>query len=620
MALRTKLFQQIPWAGGVNDSVDEALISPNELVQADNVVFDTRGSRKKRDGFKYDFDNGDNTDASIVGLHEFYFGDQTRVQRLVSIDSERNINSYTSGGVKQLLVDTGRPWTGELNNASMLTFNNRCIMAVTGMNNLLKKWSGSGNVEDLRNILNQNLFTSGRSSSGTTRSLVLNQAFKGVAGDFIVVSNASSNAAFYNGTYQVATVTTTNVTNDTITYTASGSLSEIAFNDTTLTIDGTAPQGSILREHLGRIWTNDKTNKDRLHYSGSFNHEQWLGFGDSAAIDIGVGDGDPEGITAIFPTFKGELFVAKRTKLYRISGYSPETYQVRLVSNGIGCVSHNSIVAIDQDDMYFVSEKGIHSVSATANFGDFGSVFISANIQTAFNEKFSKPRLGRCWGAYLPTINSVAFSFTDTNLSPTTNTQLNVNNVIWLYNVIIKAWYRWPDVPCESMIVATDGDLKRFYFGTHTGRVIKSFTGNFYDLDYDGERVAIKRKLVTGAIPVDGQHYTVKGFKRFIFYYKASGTHLIHVDAQIDNFLQDAVNQFIFAEEALGGSLLGVNFILGQSALGGETRLGTFTRDMVGYGRVIKLIIEDEGITQQAEIQGFGIEFEDAGVSPELLR
>lgn len=620
MALRTKLFQQLPWTGGVNDSVDEALITPNELIQADHVVFESRSYRKKRDGLKYNFDNAPLSDTSIIGLHEYWFGDQSRIQRLVGITSNRTISSYTSGGTRTVLADTGRPWTGELENASMLTFNNRVIMAVTGLNNTIKKWNGSGAVEDLRNILNQSLFSSGRSSSGTTRTLVLSTTFKGVNGDFIVVSNASSNQAFYNGTYQITSVSTTNVNNDTITYEGPGVLVEAGFNDTALIVDGTAPQGSILREHLGRIWTNDKTNRDRLHYSGSFNHEQWLGFGDSAAIDIGVGDGDPEGIVAIFPTFKGELFVAKRTKLYRISGYSPETYEVRLVSNGIGCVGHNSIVAIDQDDMYFVSEKGIHSVTATANFGDFGSEFISAKIQTAFNRKFSKPRLNRCWAAYLPTINCAAFAFTDTNLSPTDNTALDANNVVWLYNVIIKEWFRWPDVPCESLIVATDGDLKRFYFGSHTGRIIKSFTGNFYDLSYTGERVAIKRKIVTGAIPVDGQYYTVKGFKRFIFYYKADGTHEIHVDAQVDNFAQDPANQFVFAEQAIGETLLGINFILGESALGGDSRLGTFTRDMLGYGRGIQLTIEDEGITQQAEIQGFGIEFEDAGVSPELLR
>lgn len=619
MPLRTQIFQQLPWNGGVNTAVDESMISPNQVVRAENIVVDTGRGRRKRDGLDFGFDSGTNSDTSIVGLHEFYFGDQTRVQRLVSVNDLRQITSYTNGGVRTPLVDTGFPWTGLVDNASFVTFNNRCIIAVPGLNNLMKQWRGIGNVEDLRNVYNQRLATLGRSSTGTTRTLVLSTTFYGINGDYIVVQNAGGINGFqYNGTYKVTNVSTTNVDLDTVTYTASTSFSEAPISDADLILDGAAPLGSFLREHLGRLWCNDKTNKDRLHYSGSFQHEQWLGFGDSAAIDIGVGDGDPEGITAIFPTFKGELFVAKRTKLYRISGYSPETFEVRLVSSGIGCVSHNSIVPVDQDDLYFVSEKGIHSISATANFGDFGSVFISADIQTTFNTKFSKPRLRNCWGAYLPTINSVAFAFTDNNLPDRINTDLDVNNSVWLYNVPLKSWYRWPDVPCQSLIVATDGDQKRFYFGSHTNRVIKSFTGNNYDLGYDGEQVSIKRKLVTGTIYVDQQIYSIKGFKRFILFYKPEGTHQLKVTVMIDNFEVDPANILIFSEAALG-TLLGVDFILGESILGGESRLGRYTNSVDGFGSGVKITIEDEGITQQSEIQGFAIEFEQAGTSPELL-
>src|SRR5690606_5211037 len=101
---------------------------------------------------------------------------------------------------------------------------------------------------------------------------------------------------------------------------------------------GSPPEASFLREYLGRVWCNDKNDKDRLHYSTPGNEEEWGGVGDSGAIDIGIGDGDPEGITNAF-VFKGVLFVAKRTKLYKILGDTPETFHVVLVSDGIGCVS-----------------------------------------------------------------------------------------------------------------------------------------------------------------------------------------------------------------------------------------------------------------------------------------
>ncbi len=163
-------------------------------------------------------------------------------------------------------------------------------------------------------------------------------------------------------------------------------------------IPGAPPDFSICRSHLGRIWTNDKNNPDRLHYCTTADPTQWQGVGDSGALDIGLGDGDPIGITAIFSTFKGALFVAKKTKLYKVSGFTPDTFEIELVSAGIGCISHNSITQVDQDDMVFCSERGFHSLAATANYGDFASTFISKDIQKQFNENFVKARLHLCKG------------------------------------------------------------------------------------------------------------------------------------------------------------------------------------------------------------------------------
>lgn len=619
MPARTSLFQLLPWTGGVNTSTDDALIPPNQLAQADNVLIGTNSSRAKRDGFLYNFDDNMAADSPMYGLHEFWFGTTSKVQKHIGINEDREVRVYTSGGISTLLIDSGRPWVGTTDLPSSLTFNNRAIMAANGASNLIKVWDGlTPDYQDLKNVYDLGLANSGRSSSGFTRMLVLEEAFKGLVGDYVVVSGATGAlASQYNGTFEVLTITTTNVENDTITYAGATSLSDVPANDAALTVDGTAPQASILREHLGRIWSNDKTNIDRLHYSGSFNHTQWQGLGDSGALDVGIGDGDPEGITAIFPTFKGEIFVAKRTKLYRVSGTSPESFTVSLVTGGIGCISHNAIAAVDQDDMFFVSEKGVHSISATASFGDFSAAFVSADIQKTFVTNFSRARLKYCKAAYNPEINSVAFAFTDTNLPNFTQTTLDVNNCVWLYNVIQKAWYRWPDVPCSGLMVATDGDKKRFYFGSHSGRLIKAASGNAYDIDYNGDPLGIKFIVVTGQLNVDGSFYNVKGFKRFILYYKPEGTHVINVSVKIDNVPLDDVNQLTFNETPLG-VLLGVDFILGVSELGSDIRLAPYSRSIDGYGRSCKVRIEQTGINQQVDIQGLGIEFEAAGTSPEV--
>lgn len=621
MPLRTQLFQQLPWSGGVNTNDDPALIEPGQLVRGDNIVMGTRLSKKPRDGFAYNWDSILESDSSIVGLHEYWFGTNTKTKRFVSVNSAGEVKAYTSGGTATILTVNGKAWEGTIDDASIITFNNKCIIAVNGQDNLIKYWDGaSSSIEDLPNATNQALYTNGRSSTGVTRTLVLSETFKGLVGDYIIVRDASgANASFYNGTYQVTSVSTSNVADDTITYIGVGALVEASAADTTLRVDGTAPKASKLREHLGRIFCNDKDNIDRVHYSGSFDHTMWLGFGDSAALDIGIGDGDPEGVSAISPPFKGEIFIGKRTKLYRIRGATPETFQIELITNGIGCVSHNSFALVDQDDLVFVSDKGVHSMNTTSNYGDFSGAYLSKDIQKTFLDNFPKERLKYTKAAYNPALNSIAFAFTDSNPPTFENTSLEINNTVWLYNVLLKGWYRWLDVPCESLICADDTDTKRFYFGSHKNKIIQTATGADYDVDYDGNRQGISTYVRTGQILVDGSLFTVKGFKRFILYYRANGSHNIQVQCKIDNIPVDSVNTLVFDEQG-SGDLLGVDFVLGQSVLGAQTKLAPYSRSIDGFGRSIEITVIQDGINQEAEIQGFAIEYETAGTSPEVVR
>jgi hypothetical protein len=541
MPLVTSLFSLLPWQGGLNTSLDPAMIPHNQLTIANHLVFDVQGSRKKRDGHDHDWDQTVVGSASIIGQHDYWFGATTKLQRLVSISDSGVIKSYEMGSTSTptTLTDGGTAWTGTLTNASLITFNNLCIMATTGSANVVKKWAGSGNVADL---------------------------------------------------------------------------------------DGTPPKASIIGTHLGRLFMNDKSNIDRLHFSPVHDHTLWNGVGDSGAIDIGIGDGDPNGITAIFPTFKGDLFIAKRTRLYRLITPSndPADWELSLVSNGIGCVSHNSIATIDQDDVYFVSEKGIHSLNTTQAYGAFESQYVSLDIQKSFRDSWSASRLQNIWSAYDSSLNSVAFAVTESAVSgdDTTSSKAlygnsapvngTMNNAIWLYNIPQKAWYRWPGISCQSLILVRDGaDSKnRFYLGSHVSRVSKTKNGTNYDISVSGTNKAVNLKIKTGVIFVDSNPYVLKGFKNFILYYRPTGTQTITAEIRVDNLTLPPENSLSFVNTS-GNDLLGSTFVLGSSALGsGSTNFITDTRMITGNGRGVQLTVSQSGVDQPGEIQGFAIEYE----------
>ncbi len=359
------------------------------------------------------------------------------------------------------------------------------------------------------------------------------------------------------------------------------------------------PKPSFLQTHLGRLWCNDKAMPDRLHYCETGNYAVWQGAGDSGAMDIGAGDGDPEGLTAIFPPFKGVMFVAKRTKLYKMSGQYPENFYPERVASSLGCVSHQAVAAVDQDDVIFVSDKGVHSSVTTDAYGDFAQNYISADIQKTINDLWVRSRQKFIQAAYLPQTNSVAFCVAEDD--DTTQQQ------VYLYNVALKQWYKWPSISCAAVCVSNDTDQQRFYFGRNDGRVAQSATGQKYDVDTDGDQTAIPLTITTGIIYPNNNILNTNAFKRLGLVFKPSGVQSFTVTLKIDNF---STQVFTFTN---GGTqdLLGSTFILGTSILGLRTQVAsTYTQPVDGYGRGFKLTVEQTGVDEFGELFGFVMFYE----------
>jgi len=359
-----------------------------------------------------------------------------------------------------------------------------------------------------------------------------------------------------------------------------------------------APDASIMTTFLSRLWCNDKTDPHRLHYSTTGEHEEWNGAGDSGAIDIDPGDGDPDGITNIF-SYKGAIFVQKKNKYYRILGDAPENFQVVPISKGIG--SEGSLaINIDQDDVVFVSKRGFHSAQATDQFGDVSSRFLSAKIQNTFNT-WPQTRLKYVQGVWLPELNSIIFGLTATG---------STNNEVWLYNVEQQAWYRWPDISCQAVGARLVGNITKPVFGTTDGRIIQGQNGDFEDFG----TTAYTYRVKTGRIYPGGNPTSTKAFKRIGFIYKPIGDFSFSVRVKVDN---GATQAFTFSQESTTEKL-GVDFILGQSVLGFDSVLSPYFSTIDGYGRGLTLEIEQTSLDQQVEIYGFIVEYEEEGFRQEV--
>ena len=540
MPLTTKLFSVLPWRGGLNLTQNRAMIQPNQLQVADNVIMGPDFSKKRRKGINFDWDDAASSTDSIIGLHDFWFGASGRSQVLVAVDSAKNFYTY-DGGVRTSRT-TASAWSSDISRVSMLTFNNRCLIAVDGAGNVIKELDARSGIPAEPNSITD--------------------------------------------------------------------------------LPGTPPQASILAEHLGRVFANDKTDVDRLHFSETSDPEIWNGVGDSGAIDIRPGDGDPVGITAIVP-FKGDLIVFKSTKIYRIIGTDPETFVIRKISDSIGCISPNSLADIDGNDIIFVSRRGIHSLEATDTFGDLAQAYLSRDIQKYINDRWPASRRQFIQARYLPNENSVAFTVTDKDFG------VEENNAIWWYNVADQSWFRWPRIKCASIAIVTDSDRQRLYIGTSTTRVAQAFTENLSDTSEAGQEVGIEYELLTGLMDLGTGPYINKAIKTVGVVFEAEGTYTLKIGVTVDNQPEICFN----LSDDKPGDLLGVDFVLGSSLLGVSNVMAAHSREGgvlatdpagtsergFGIGKYVKLRLLMAGASETIDIQGFLIEYEEAGEQKEVI-
>jgi len=379
-------------------------------------------------------------------------------------------------------------------------------------------------------------------------------------------------------------------------------------------LGGTPPNVRYIRKHQGRIWgAGNPANPDRLYFTSPGNHEEWNGTGDSGAIDIDPGDGDSSGITAIFPSFRGMLFVAKQNAIYKVSGSTPVDYKVEPVSYGLGCNSHNSAVAVDMDDIYFQSERGFHSLVLTEKFGDFEGAFLSNTIQGDFNalDKTMGVYVQGCW---VPSLNSCMWCVSVGGAS--------IMDTFWLYDVRFKAWYRWNGAnPCALFRVEDSSTkIKRAYFGDNGGRLSKTQTQSVgVSVYHDYTSTAITQTLETPFIWPDNDPATIKGFKKLGIWLKMPSGDTLSVSVRLAGVTEP--QSLTFTSTASGTPKLDVDFILGTSELNADQslRMTPYSMPIDGYATSLQLTFTQATVDKYCAIFGFWIEWEPAGDSQETI-
>lgn len=375
---------------------------------------------------------------------------------------------------------------------------------------------------------------------------------------------------------------------------------------------GTPPRFSFGCGHKNRAWAaGNYAAPSRLYYSANTDPEDWVGAG-SGSVDIDPNDGD---ILTGIVSHKDELWVFKgpnKGSIHRITGSSPtgsDGFARKPYVTGLGAAWHNAIFRFG-DDIGFVSQYGsIHSLSATAAYGDFFEASLSRPFNGWILQHLNYSRLRNIWASTDPIGGKVYITMSiDAN---------STNNIVFVMDYRnAPDIIRWSNVPSYkaaslALFVDTNG-LRRVLGGGNDGYVRRL---NIVDRSIDGSGALsfnVKTPYMSYGVPIQmktlgpvGIGIAPKGSFDFTFGWTR------------DNNAQQTA---ILAQS--GADVLGTasanQFTLDSSTLGGSQFVDRYNEmEEGGEFRSIQYQWTQAGVNEDIELHGLSALIQGGAISTE---
>jgi len=236
----------------------------------------------------------------------------------------------------------------------------------------------------------------------------------------------------------------------------------------TSALGGSPPKFSVLAKHKNRLFAAGvATNGSRLYYCATLDATTWSGL-DAGSIDIDPDDGDR--ITGL-ASHKNELLVFKgpnHLSIHRITGSAPtgtDAFARVPYVSGLGSLNHQGIFRVN-DDLVFSSPRGLHSLAATAAYGNYIEAFLSRPILSYYQDSLSHANggLNMNWGVNYQSRGLAIWTV------PSSGTTLDTY-LVYDYRFQPGRWSRWTGYSnANCLAVVQDTNRRhRLYSGATDG-------------------------------------------------------------------------------------------------------------------------------------------------------
>lgn len=331
------------------------------------------------------------------------------------------------------------------------------------------------------------------------------------------------------------------VYNDTLYIVQQGSTT-LAFrpayrNDIRWQASPNIPSALCASTHGDRLWIGGLDGReDAVAFSavgaaGDFAYER----GDAGILSISRRGGDV--VTALSPTFYGDIYAFTADSISRISAPSVSQLQRESVSDSLGCASHAGVVQVG-NDLFFPSARGVHSLLTTQKFGDVETEFLSAPIQRLWNriDPADLERSSACYdpqrGLYLLAVPDRHMAFGGTHTTK-----------VLVLHVQTRRWSVW-DVAAECVALSGLQGWARMPIAASGTKLYWLNCPDRFDTDAlmrgaDWSPLAAARKTYTPKVVTHwidcGSPDSNKNFRRLDLHFRSGASYIGRVHWLIDD-------------------------------------------------------------------------------------
>ena len=335
--------------------------------------------------------------------------------------------------------------------------------------------------------------------------------------------------------------------------------------------------------HGNRAFMTARAVPSRLYWSKLNNTLDWTGTTDAGFMDVEPNDNST--IIDLVSSIQ-ELVILKGRRPYRLQGIGPVTgYTVadHLVPTvgSVGAISSQG-AQFALNDVYYVSELGLHNLTQTQQFGDLKEAFLSDRVEPYFrlysDVALALNQLSKAVLAYDSQANNLYLCVDSDNDG--------VNDTTLCYDLVLKAWTVWTSTPFASMFTVR-----------HPTTGAREVWGGGYDgFVYALTRSTGSTEAVSGIVShiTDlGAPGVLKSLRYGFFYFTTESSSVTARVTTTFDFGVSGGQVYDLTDLAGTGDHWGTTFVWGVSNWGSGGAAVIRRVDFSGLGEVVEITVEN---------------------------